>query len=380
MIIHLDADAFYVSVEQAERTELRARPVAVGGEKRGIIASASYEARQRGVYTPMPSVRARRICPELILIRGDMAKYQRVSAAMFALCEAVTPLVEKSSIDEAYLDVGGVRGSSPFETAAALKARIRENLGIPVSLGIGSSKLISQIASKLHKPDALFEVPVGSEREFLSPLEVHWLPGVGPKLAERLRGAGLKRVADVAAAPLELLATLAGSMAPRLLAYASGEDERCVQPERDEAKSYGMQDTFEENIADRDRILGCLRAMAGELMRRVRADEKAVRTVTVKVRYADFSEASHGTTLDAPTFIETDLFPRLEALLAGAWKLRAPLRLVSLRLSGVEALPRQLALDIDPECERQRKQVAAARVLDALRAKSLPITRGSALG
>jgi nucleotidyltransferase/DNA polymerase involved in DNA repair len=380
MIIHLDADAFYVSVEQVQRPELKGRPVAVGGEKRGIIASASYEARLRGVYTPMPTARARRICPDLVLIPSDMARYQQVSRAMFALCEAAAPIVEQSSIDEGYLDVSSVRSASAFDIAANLKARILQNLGIRVSLGIGSNKLISQIASKLHKPDALYEVPRGTEREFLAPLDVQWLPGVGPKLAERLRAAGLLRVADVAAAPLESLSALAGSMAARLKGYSTGLDERPVEPVHDDPKSYGMQETFAEDVGDPDRILAFLRAMAADLMYRVRMDRKAIRTVTVRVRHPDFSEASHGMTLAASTFLETDLFPHLERLLAGAWKARAPLRLVSLRLSNIEDAPQQIDLDLDHASGRRQKQAAAAKVLDALRAKSLPVKRGNALG
>ena len=237
MLIHLDADAFYVSVEQAERPELRGKVVAVGGDRRGIIASASYEARQRGVYTPMPGARARAICPDLVLIRPDMAKYSRVSRRMFDIVEDFTPEVERTSIDEGYFDVGGHRTLSPRAIAEQMKARIRAELGITVSLGIGSNKLVAQIASKLRKPDALVEVPQGTEREFIAPLEVHWLPGVGSKLGERLRGLGLRLVRDVAGASRERIEQAAGSYATRLHAYSNGIDDRAVIIEREDAKS-----------------------------------------------------------------------------------------------------------------------------------------------
>jgi nucleotidyltransferase/DNA polymerase involved in DNA repair len=379
VIIHLDADAFYVSVEQAERPDLRGKMVAVGGQQRGIIASASYEARRMGVYTPMPTAKARKLCPGLIIVSGSMQKYSRVSHAMFAIIEDFTPYIERTSIDEGYFDVSGHRTLSPLEIAGQMKARIRAELGITVSLGIGSNKLVSQIASKLRKPDALVEVPRGTEREFLAPLEAHWLPGVGAKLAAQLRQFGFRTVHDVAVAPPALLEQAAGSFAPRLRSFARGEDDRSIEIEHGDAKSYGTQDTFHENISDREEILRILRTMADRLMASVRGDGKAIRTVSVKVRYADFTDHSHAATLPGPTDLETDLFPLLEPLLRGAWKRREPLRLVSLRVSNVTDAIVQQELALDPEAKRRAKQHEAARLLDELRARSLPITRGHGL-
>lgn len=379
MLIHLDADAFYVSVEQAERPEWRGKAVAVGGGQRGIIASASYEARRRGIYTPMPGAQALKFCPDLILIRPDMAKYAAVSRRMFEIVEDFTPEVERTSIDEGYFDVGGHRTLTPRAIAEQMKARIRIELGITVSLGIGANKLVAQIASKLRKPDALVEVPRGTEREFIAPLEVHWLPGVGAKLGERLREHGLRLVRDVAGASRELLTQAAGSYAERLQIYANGIDDRAVIVEREEAKSYGMQDTFDDNVSDRDALLATLRTMADKLMASVRADAKAIRTVAVKVRYPDFRDVSHALTLEAPSDLETDIYPHLAPLLRGAWKERLPLRLVSLRFSNVVEPAVQSELALDPEAKRRAKQHDAARVLDELRAKSLPVTRGHTL-
>src|SRR5687768_1428962 len=269
MIIHLDADAFYVSVEQAERPELRGKPVAVGGERRGIIASASYEARALGVYTPMPSANARKLCPELIIIRGSMEKYGRISKRMFEIIEDFTPLIERTSIDEGYFEVSGHRSLKPREIAEQIKARLRAELGITVSLCIGTNKLVAQIASKLRKPDALVEVARGGERDFLAPLESRWLPGVGPKFAERLRMFDLHLVRDIVAAPFPLLMQAAGNDARRLRLHAEGEDDRAIILERDEAKSYGTQETFDENIADREPVRAILIRMADRLMARV---------------------------------------------------------------------------------------------------------------
>ena len=378
-IIHLDADAFFASVEQVENPALRGKAMAVGGLHRGIIASASYEARARGVYTPMPTAKARRVCPELILVRGSFGKYSSYSRKMFAIVEDFTPIIERTSVDEGYFDVSGHRTLSPREIAARLKARIRDELGLTVSLGIGENKLVSQIAAKLRKPDALVEVPRGTAREFLAPLEVRWLPGIGTKTEPRFHALGLRLIRDVAEAPDNLLAQAAGSYAAQLRTYALGIDTRVVEIERDDAKSYGVQDTFGENIRDRDTLLGVLRTMADGLMARVRADARAIRTVTVKVRYPDFTDESHGATLDEPTDLETDIYPRLPALLRGAWKRREPLRLIALRFSNVSAPAFQAELPLDATAVRRAKQHEAARLLDALHAKKLSLTRGHAV-
>jgi DNA polymerase-4 len=379
MIIHLDADAFYASVEQAENPELRGKAMAVGGIHRGIIASASYPARARGVYTPMPTARARRVCPELILVRGDMEKYARYSRRLFSFVEDFTPLIERTSIDEGYFEVSGHRTLGAREIAEQLKARVLAELGLTISLGIGENKLVAQIAAKLRKPDALVEVPRGTAREFLAPLEARWLPGIGPKAAERLSAAGLRTIREVAEAAPETLARAAGSYAAQLREFALGIDRREVEVERGEAKSYGVQDTFADNIGDRETILATLRKMADGLMARVRADGKAIRTVSVKVRYPDFTDESHATTLEAATDLETDIYPHLPALLRGAWKQRAPLRLVALRFTNVCAPIFQAELPLDARTRRRSRQHEAARLLDALHAKSLPLTRGHAV-
>ena len=379
MIIHLDADAFYASVEQAENPALRGRAMAVGGIHRGIIASASYPARARGVYTPMPTASARRVCPELILVRGNMEKYAGYSHRMFSFVEEFTPLIERTSIDEGYFDASGHRTLSAREICERLKTRVREDLGITISLGIGENKLVSQIAAKLHKPDALVEVPRGMAREFLAPLEARWLPGVGPKAAQRFKAAGLLTIRDVAEASPEQLAEAAGSYAAQLRAYALGIDEREVEVERGDAKSYGVQDTFAENISDRAEILAKLREMVDGLMARVRADAKAIRTVTVKVRYPDFTDESHATTLREASDLETDIYPLLQPLLRGAWKKRLPLRLVSLRFSNVAEPVFQVELPLGADAARRARQHKVARLLDELHARSLPLTRGHAL-
>jgi nucleotidyltransferase/DNA polymerase involved in DNA repair len=191
VIVHLDADAFFASVEQAADPKLRGKAIAVGGEKRGIIASASYEARKLGIYTPMPTVRARKLCPRLIVIPGDFEKYEQFSRFMFSYAFDFTPHVEIASIDEGYFDLTSNRKKCPVEVASIIRKAIAQSLKISVSEGIASNKLVSQVASKLNKPACFLEVPSGNEKEFLSPLPNRWLPGVGPKLAGILNSAGL---------------------------------------------------------------------------------------------------------------------------------------------------------------------------------------------
>ena len=196
-IVHLDADAFFAAVEQASDAKLRGKPVAVGGEKRGIIASASYEARKFGVFTPMPTARARKLCPKLIVLSGDFERYEQFSNWMFGYCYDFTPDVEQTSIDEGYFDLSCVR-KSPVEVALTIRKAIGQRLKIMVSEGIGTNKLVSAVASKLNKPAAFNEVPPGSETNFLHPLPNKWLPGIGPKTSARLNAAGLAKICHIA--------------------------------------------------------------------------------------------------------------------------------------------------------------------------------------
>jgi len=237
-IVHLDADAFFASVEQAADARLRGKPIAVGGEKRGIIASASYEARKFGVYTPMPTIMARRLCPKLILLPGDFEKYELFSRLMFSYAYDFTPDVEIGSIDEGYFDLTGVRKPA-VSVAETVRHAIGQALKLSVSEGIAANKLVSQIASKLKKPAAFEVVPLGGEAKFLSPLANKWLPGIGPKLGHQFNAAGLARIGQIAHTPIELLGLIAGSLAPQLRNFARGIDQRTGVPARAAAKSYG---------------------------------------------------------------------------------------------------------------------------------------------
>ncbi len=363
-IVHLDADAFFVSVELAKRPELRGKKVAVGGRERGIISSASYEARAAGVYTPMPTQRARRVCPDLILLphAGD---YGAVSRRMFDLCETLTPLVQRNSIDEGYLDLTacGYRTAVEVETAVrGLQSRIWDELQIPVSIGISTNRLVAQIASKLRKPRGFVVVPPGTEANFLAPLELARIPGVGPKTEAALRARGLVRIRDVFTRSETELAAIFGDDWREFVARCRGEDEREVEVERDEAKSYSHQETFASDIADFAAIERVAKGMIDDLMARIRADHQRVRTLTINVRYPDFTHASAARSLAHGTDLEHAFYPLVEPLLRQAWSKRRSVRLVSVKLSGIDDRPEQLEMFAQAEEKRRR----LATVLDKL--------------
>ena len=365
-IVHLDADAFYASVEQSANVSLRGKPIAVGGEKRGIIASASYEARKFGVYTPMPTVQARRLCPRLIVLPGDFERYEQFSRWMFSYAQDFTPDVEIASIDEGYFDLSAT--SKPArEVATTVRDAIRQTLKISVSEGIASNKLVSQIASKLHKPAAFAEVPAGGEAAFLAPLANKWLPGIGPKTSARLDAAGLASVAQIAATPVDLLGLLLGGQALAVRQFARGLDERPVVPLREAAKSFSEQQTFAADVTDEAFAEATLRRMADHLFARVRAERHTIRTLTVKVRYNDFAEDQCGESLREPTALETDVYGRLGTMLRQAWRRRVSLRLVSLKLSNVHNGSFSVELPLEADARRQGANERLAQVVDGLR-------------
>jgi len=367
MIVHLDADAFFASVEQAADPKLRGKPVAVGGDRRGIIASASYEARKLGIYTPMPTARARKLCPRLIVLPGDFEKYERFSRFMFSYAYDFTPEVEIASIDEGYFDLRGQRKHPPREVAETIRRAIRQSLKIVVSEGIAANKLVSQVASKLRKPACFLEVPDGEERSFLAPLANKWLPGVGPKLAGVLNTAGLAIIEQIAGTPADLLSLLVGSYAPQLRAFANGVDERPVVPEKPDAKSYGEQDTFAEDVTDDAFILAKLRSIADRLAAKVREDGKSFRTVTVKLRYNDMQDVSRALSLDEPSDLEQDIYPVLPLLVRKAWERRVSIRMVAMRLTGIYGGIFRSELALDEQSRKRENERRLTGVIDSLR-------------
>lgn len=380
-LLHLDADAFFVAVEQAQDPSLRGRKVAVGGRERGIISSASYEARACGVYTPMPSSQALRVCPDLILVPHSGGAYSAMSRRMFDLCEQVTPVVQRNSIDEGYLDLApcGFRSAEEIEAAARrLQQRIWDELQITVSIGVAANKLVSQIASKLRKPRGFVVVPPGTEEAFLAPLGIGRLPGIGAKTEAGLKARGIVWIRDLFTRSEPELRAAFGNGWREVLAMARGEDDRPVETEHDDAKSYSQQETFGSDVAEFALIEKVAKRMIDELMPKIRADGKRVRTMTLKVRYPDFTQESQGRSLSEGTDLEQPFYPLVAPLLRGAWSKRRPLRLVSVRFSTVEDGAAQLDL-FSAEGEKRRRLAA---VLDRLneRGRTGVVKHGHQLG
>lgn len=364
-IVHLDADAFFVSVELALQPEYRGKKVAVGGRERGIIASASYEARACGVYTPMPTARALKVCPDLILL-PHKGSYGEVSRKMFDLCETITPYVQRNSIDEGYLDLTpcGLKSPEDIERVVrGLQKRIWDELQIPVSMGIATNKLVSQIASKLRKPRGFVVVLPGTEAAFLEPLSIGKLPGVGDKTETELQTRGVWKIRDLFTKTERELEALLGRDWPSFLAMARGEDDREVHTEHEDAKSYSQQETFAKDIGEFAAIERTAKGMIDALMPDIRADGKRVRTLTVKVRYGDFTQESAGRSLPEASDLEQPFYPLVPVLLRQAWSKQRPLRLVSVKFSGVDDRPRQLNM-FSVETDEKRRKLAA--VLDQL--------------
>jgi DNA polymerase IV len=290
-VLHIDMDAFYASVEQRDDASLRGRPVAVGGrpEERGVVAAASYEARTYGVRSAMSMSRAVRLCPALQIVRPDFARYKAASDAVFALFREVTPLVEPLSLDEAYLDVTENAWEEPLATTVArrLKTRIREETGLTASAGVAPNKFLAKIASGWQKPDGLTVISPDRIEPFLQRLPVDALWGVGPVTARKLRARGIERLVDVRTASLEELRSAVGSLADWLRQLAHGVDDRAVQPFR-QSKSAGSENTYASDLTD----LAVMRAEVREMARRSTAwltrRSLLARTVTIKVRYANF--------------------------------------------------------------------------------------------
>jgi len=334
-IIHVDMDAFYASVEQRDRPELRGRPVAVGGpaSSRGVVAAASYEARQFGVRSAIPMARAQRLCPNLVVVPPDFRKYRQVSQQVFGIFRSVTPLVEPLSLDEAYLDVTDNAWGETLGVAVAkrVKARIREETSLTASAGVAPNKFLAKIASGWRKPDGLTVIAPERVESFLQGLPVDALWGVGPVTATRLRNRGITRLIDVRAADPGVLRAAVGSMTDWLVALAHGRDDRRVQPDR-AAKSSSSETTYAEDLTDLDRIRREVDALARSNAAWLGRRELLARTVTIKVRYDDFTTITRSDTRPA-TRNSDEIAGRAVALLDRTEAGRRPVRLLGAGVS-----------------------------------------------
>ncbi len=317
-ILHVDMDAFYASVEQRDDPVLRGKPVAVGGDPkaRGVVCAASYEARAFGVRSALPMARAVRLCPHLVVVRPDFAKYGAVSRQVFEIFRSVTPLVEPLSLDEAYLDVtenawGLALG---MEVARRLKERIHEETSLTASAGVAPNKFLAKIASGWKKPDGLTVIAPERVERFLQKLPVDALWGVGPKTAARLRAAGIERLVDVRTADPQTLKSVVGSYADALHRMSFGDDPRAVNP-NSERKSIGCENTFAEDLKDIEAIRREVRALALHTASALAKRKIFARTVTLKLRYSNFETITRSHTEDPPTCSADSIAARAAALL-----------------------------------------------------------------
>ena len=330
-IVHVDMDAFYASVEQRDTPELRGRPVAVGGrpEQRGVVAAASYEARAFGVRSAMPMANAVRRCPQLVIVRPDFAKYQAVSRQVFALFRAVTPTVEPLSLDEAYLDVTENAWGEPLATTVArrLKEQIREQTGLTASAGVAPSKFLAKIASGWRKPDGLTVVAPERVEAFLQQLPVDALLGVGPVTARKLRAHGIVALVDVRRFDVERLAGIVGSRAEWLQRLSHGIDDRPVESAR-KTRSSSSERTYARDLTDIEAIRTEVDGMARRTAAGLGRHRLAARTVTIKVRYSDFTTITRSDTRMPPTSDADEIARRAVALLERTAAGSRPVRLL----------------------------------------------------
>ncbi|MCA1962027.1 MAG: DNA polymerase IV [Desulfomonile sp.] len=340
LILHVDADAFFVSVEQVLRPELAGRPVIVGGEDRGVVSSASYEARRFGVRSAMPIVHARRICPHAVFLPPNFEAYKAFSSRMFAIMGRYSPAVEVTSIDEGYVDLTGtlrLHGAPLWEVASRLLDEIRSTLGINASGGLAGSKTAAKMATNLAKPNGLLYLDPARSHLMLGRLPVGAMPGIGEKAQHVLEAHGISTVGDLAAAPLQLLRRLLGRWGPKAAEIASGKYGSPVFCDEGRAqKSYSMERTLDRDTTDYAAVRGLVRKLAEKVAAKLRADGKAAWTIGLKVRYADFTDVSRSMSLRRATNSNLEILACVEELFNKTISRRSPIRQVGVRISGID--------------------------------------------
>lgn len=344
-ILHLDMDAFYVNVHLLDHPEHRGLPLAVGGraDSRGVISSAGYEARQFGVRSAMPSSRALRLCPELVIVGADWSRIRAASRQVMGILEAYGPL-EQISVDEAYVDLSD--DPQPEDTTAALPQRIRQETGLPASVGLATSKLVAKVASDYDKPEGLTIVSPGTEAAFLAPLPVRVIWGIGPRTAERLAAMEITTCGQLAQAEEGVLRRRFGREAESLIRRAQGIDARPVQPERGPAKSISQEWTFSRDVVDEAQLREQLRMMAEDVAESLRKRRLVAHTVRIKLRWPDFTTFTRQQSLEVGTDEAATILRHAEALFRDNRPPRQPVRLIGLGVGSLrEAEERQLGFD-----------------------------------
>jgi len=347
-IFHVDLDAFFVSVEQALNPALKGKPVIVGGdpERRGVVASASYEARHFGIHAGMPLVKARRLCPQAVFIRADFPRYREASSRFVEILADFSPDIEPLGLDEAYLDVTGCMESygTPQKLARAMKERINRELNITASVGIGTCKVVAKIASALCKPDGLLEIAPGKEQAFLDPLPIARLPGVGEKTEQILKEMGITTIGGLGSLSVDTIRKQLGATGAMLHSYARGMDDREVEAPG-EAKSLSQEHTFARDTLDRNFLEANLHSLCREVCQDLRSQNKKAKCVAIKLRYSDFRTITRQTTLQEASDVTQVVSATGRQLLSKALaKHDKPIRLIGIRVSSLVGEEKQLPM------------------------------------
>ncbi|MFC1870219.1 DNA polymerase IV [Chloroflexota bacterium] len=368
-IMHIDLDAFFVSVEQVLKPELRGKLVVVGGrpDRRGVVAAASYEAREFGLHSGMPLVTARRLCPQAIFIEGSFPRYRDASQKFMAILADFSPYLEPAGLDEAYLDATGFESihGSVHQMAVKIRRRIKDELGLPASIGIASGKVVAKVASEQSKPDGLLEVALGDERSFLAPLSVDKLPGIGSKSEQRLNSLGIHTVGQLASLPSDLFKRHFGVGGEVMHRHASGIDDRKIEPPG-AARSISRETTFDYDTRDYSRLKATLRYLSERVGSDLRQHGRQARCVTLKVRYADFATITRRHTLTQVTDTDLTIFNTgLELLKKAIAQEKQLVRLIGIGVANLVEPGRQLSM-LDASEGRQER---LDRAIDRIRRK-----------
>lgn len=368
-IIHVDMDAFYASVELLDDPSLKGRPVIVGGlGSRGVVSTANYEARKFGVHSAMPMGRARRLCPQAAYIRPRAARYRELSAQVFEVFREFTPLVEGLSLDEAFLDVGGSLRlfGTPLEIGQQVKARIHERTGLTASVGVAHNKFLAKLASDARKPNGIFVVEPDKVHDFLDPMPISRLWGIGKRTAPRLKALGILTIGQLRRTDISVLRQVLGNRSEHFQRLARGEDERPVETARAE-KSISNEMTFDVSLEDRDELLAELQRQAENVAGRLRKHNLLAKTVTVKIRDDRFHTVTRSRSMIAPSDSTQTLYRMARALFEN-WRsshLATPVRLLGMGVAGLEDAPDD-GHDAGDEAERAEER-NIDRVFDTIK-------------
>ncbi len=367
--MHIDLDAFFISVEKVLNPQLEGKPAAVGGhtESRGVVSCASYEARKFGLHAGMPIATARRLCPQAVFLPGNFSAYREYSARFMKILADFSPDLEPGGLDEAFLDLSGFEPlyGPVRETAMRIKNRIKNELGITASAGIATCKVVAKVASDLRKPDGLVEVLPGEEKSFLAPLPIKDLPGIGIKMQQKLKGFGITTIGQLAGLPASFMKTNFGSYGEMIHKHASGIDERPINPPGP-PKSISREMTLKEDTLDEKLLKATLRYLTEKVGADLRRQGKQARCITLKLRYSDFETITRSQTQKMPTDIDQVIFNVGAEMMENLLSRRThPVRLLGIGVSNLGGTEKQLDM-LDKSAERM---VCLDRAIDQIRAK-----------